>query len=102
MSRLPAHLGRELVALEAEDHYLRVHTAAGSGLVLARLSDAIAQLQGTTDGLQVHRGWWVAADAVAGVRSADGRTSLQLRNGLHVPVSRTFLQPVRERGWRPA
>ncbi|MGH6783457.1 MAG: hypothetical protein ACREBP_02415, partial [Sphingomicrobium sp.] len=40
--RLPKRLGEEIVALEAEDHYLRVHTALGSDLVLMRLSDAIA------------------------------------------------------------
>lgn len=97
LDRLP-HLGRELVALEAQDHYLRVHTTTSSELVLMRLSDAIAQLSGT-DGLQVHRGWWVAADAVSGVTSRDGRTLISLRNGLQVPVSRTYLQAVRQRAW---
>ena len=101
LERLPLRLGHELIALEAEDHYLRVHTALGSELILARLSDALAQLEGH-DGLRVHRSWWVAADAVAAVRNANGRTSLQLRNGLDVPVSRTHQRAVRERGWRPA
>ena len=92
---------REMNALEAEDHYLRVHTALGSELVLARFSDAVAQLAGHS-GLQVHRGWWVADDAVTGVEGSAGRTVVRLRNGLVAPVSRTYLQAVRSRGWPKA
>ena len=98
LERVPARLGRELLALEAEDHYLRVHTALGSELILARLSDAIAQLDGY-DGLQVHRSWWVAADAVTGIVRRNGRLALQLRNGVTAPVSRSYLAAVRARGW---
>jgi len=101
LQRVPLRLGRELVALEAEDHYLRVHTALGSELVLARFSDAVAQLAGHS-GLQVHRGWWVADDAVTGVEGSAGRTVVRLRNGLVAPVSRTYLQAVRSRGWPKA
>jgi hypothetical protein len=98
LERVPTRLGRQLIALEAEDHYLRVHTTLGSELILARLSDAVAQLDGY-DGLQVHRSWWVAADAVAGLIVRDGRLALQLRNGLAAPVSRTYRAAVRARGW---
>ena len=98
LERVPARLGHELIALEAEDHYLRVHTAVGSELILARLSDAIAQLDGY-DGLQVHRSWWVAADAVVAVVGQNGRLALQLRNGVTAPVSRTYVAAVRARGW---
>ena len=101
LQRVPARLGRQLIALEAEDHYLRVHTALGSELILARLSDAVAQLDGY-DGLRVHRSWWVAGDAVAGVYAKGGRTLLRLSNGIDAPVSRTYLQEVRARGWPPA
>ena len=98
LERVPVRLGRQLIALEAEDHYLRVHTALGSELILARLSDAVTQLEGY-DGLQVHRSWWVAADAVAGLIVQNGRLALRLRNGLIAPVSRTYRDAVRERRW---
>lgn len=101
LERVPARLGRDLIALEAEDHYLRVHTALGSELILARLSDAIAQLDGY-DGLQVHRSWWVSADAVDGLIVQNGRRGLRLTNGLTAPVSRTYRDAVRARGWRRA
>lgn len=99
LARLPARLGRDLLALEMEDHYVRVHTAEGSDLILMRLRDAIAELAGL-DGMQVHRSHWVAAAAVAGVeRKADGKPVLVLRNGLRVPVSRSHVAAVRAAGW---
>ena len=99
LARIPAKLGRDLLALEMEDHYVRVHTAAGSDLILMRLRDAVAELAGL-DGLQVHRSHWVAAAAVTGVeRKPDGKLTLVLRNGLRVPVSRSYAADVRAAGW---
>jgi len=87
-----------ILCLQMEDHYVRVHTATGSRLVLATLAQAIAVL-GQTDGLQVHRSWWVARRAV--VRAvADGRNlRLQLVNGATAPVSRSAVAAVRAKGW---
>jgi DNA-binding LytR/AlgR family response regulator len=98
LERLPPHVAGDLIALEAQDHYLKVHTDRGAHMLLMRLSDAAAQLSGQ-DGLQVHRGWWVAADAVTRTETRSGRTALHLTNGLTVPVSRTYLQAVRAKGW---
>ena len=44
-ARLPdGFRSADLWALEAEDHYLRVHSSAGTTLILMRLSDAVAAL----------------------------------------------------------
>ena len=99
LARLPNRLGDEIVALEAEDHYLRVHTTLGSDLVLMRLSDAIAAIEPGL-GLQVHRSWWVADDAICEIARSDQRTHLRLSNGLLVPVGRTFSAAVRSRSAR--
>ena len=96
--RVPPALGRDLLALEMEDHYLRIHTALGSDLILLRLRDALAEL-GPARGRQVHRSWWVAEGAVASVDGDARRPMLVLRNGLRVPVSKTFRDQVREAGW---
>lgn len=98
LRRVPARLGQCLLALEMEDHYLRIHTALGSDLVLCRLGDALAELEGC-DGLQVHRSFWVARRAIAGHQRRNGRVTLTLTNGLEVPVSRTYLPVVRDAGW---
>ncbi|TAJ82000.1 MAG: LytTR family transcriptional regulator [Reyranella sp.] len=99
--RVPPALGRDLLALEMEDHYLRIHTALGSDLILLRLRDALAEL-GPAHGRQVHRSWWVAEGAVTSVERDAGRPVLVLRNGLRVPVSKTYREQVKEAGWLAA
>jgi hypothetical protein len=96
--RVPPALGRDLLALEMEDHYLRIHTALGSDLILLRLRDALAEL-GPSRGRQVHRSWWVAEGAVASPERDQRRPMLVLRNGLRVPVSKSFRDPVKQAGW---
>ncbi len=99
LERLPPKLrGAELWAVEAEDHYLRLHTSKGRDLVLMRLSDALAELYGL-DGAQTHRSWWVARGAIREVRRSDGRATLTLPDGTAAPVSRTHARALRARGW---
>lgn len=98
--RLPLPLRRAaILALEAEDHYLRVHLEGGqSTLILLRLGDAIAELT-AVPGAQTHRSWWVAEGAVAKIAKADGRAVLTLEGGTEVPVSRTYYRALAEAGW---
>lgn len=99
LDRLPLKLrGAEVWAVEAEDHYLRLHTSKGQDLILMRLSDAVDELQGV-EGAQVHRSWWVARQAIADARRGDGRATLMLKDGSEVPVSRTYAKALREKGW---
>lgn len=99
MRRLPPRLrGAELYAVEAEDHYLRVHTDRGSDLLLMRLADALDEL-GPVEGARTHRSWWVARAAVADARRGDGRATLVLKDGAQVPVSRSYAPVLREAGW---
>jgi len=99
LERLPFRLrGAALLAVEAEDHYLRLHTDRGSDLILMRLSDAVRELEGL-EGAQTHRSWWVAREAVEDVRRADGRAVLRLKGGVDAPVSRTHAKALREAGW---
>ncbi len=99
LDRLPPRLrGAELLAVEAEDHYLRVHTAKGSDLILLRLSDALNELAGL-DGARTHRSWWVARAAVRDAAKGDGRATLTLEGGLKAPVSRAHAPGLRAAGW---
>jgi DNA-binding LytR/AlgR family response regulator len=98
LGRLPGHLAGPVLAIEMEDHYARVHTAAGSVLLLMRMRDAVAEMDGA-DGAQVHRSWWVARDAVEAAE-ADGRNvRLRLAGGLCAPVARGQVAVLREAGW---
>jgi hypothetical protein len=87
-----------LIAVEAEDHYLRVHTDAGSELISARFADALAELAGVS-GFQVHRSWWAAAEAIEAVRWRRGRGELRLAGGITAPVSRTYAGKLKAAGW---
>ncbi len=99
LERMPPRLrGARLLAVEAEDHYLRLHTDRGSDLILMRLSDALGELQGL-EGAQTHRSWWVARAAVRGVSRGDGRATLTLEDGLRAPVSRRYARALRADGW---
>jgi hypothetical protein len=89
LSKLPPGISGEIIALETEDHYLRVHTPRGSALILMRMADAVAMLDPQL-GAQVHRRWWVTQAAVAGVRTDGQRLCLCLANNTLVPVGRTF------------
>ena len=77
----------ELIALEMEDHYVRIHDRGGSRLVLMRMRDAVAAAAGV-DGAQVHRSWWIARSALRETRRRGRRLVLILANGLEVPVAR--------------
>lgn len=97
--RFPAKLkGAALYAVSAEDHYLRLHTSKGADLILMRLSDAIAELEGV-EGAQTHRSWWVAREAVEDARREGERVTLVLKGGAEAPVSRPNVRALREAGW---
>lgn len=87
-----------LIALEAHDHYLRVHTDAGSELITMRFVDAMAELE-RAHGYRLHRSWWVFADAIQSVRWHRGGGTARLGEGLEAPVSRSNVQRLKEAGW---
>ncbi|MFZ4070652.1 MAG: LytTR family DNA-binding domain-containing protein [Caulobacterales bacterium] len=96
--RVPKRLGRDLICLRMEDHYLRVYTSAGNALILMKISDAEAELT-AIEGLRLHRSWWVARSAVTGWRRDGKNLELILRNGLTAPVARERQAKVRAAGW---
>jgi hypothetical protein len=99
MERLPPKLkGAVIYAISAEDHYLKLHSSKGTDLILIRLSDAIAELEGL-EGAQTHRSWWVARDAVESARREGDRMVLVIKGGVEAPVSRPNVRPLREAGW---
>lgn len=87
-----------VLCLQTEDNYVRVHRESGSSLELMPLHEAIAKF-GKADGLQVHRGWWVAAAAVEGAEREGRNWRFRLVNRLRVPVARNRVVEARARGW---
>ena len=87
--KLPHHLGREIVALRAQDHYLEVTTPKGSCMVLMRLGDAVRDLEGL-NGMQVHRSWWINLAHIARVEKGANGPEVVLSTGARVPVGRSY------------
>ncbi|KGJ95709.1 LytTR family DNA-binding domain-containing protein [Thalassotalea sp. ND16A] len=94
MAELPVEKRGKLLCLEMSDHYLKVYTDKGHHLILMRFKDALALLSGY-QGLQTHRSWWVAIEAIAKVHKDGRKTYLELANELQVPVSKTYAEAVK-------
>jgi hypothetical protein len=78
----------QLLALKAEDHYLKVITDGGSALILMKFEDALSALNGYP-GIQTHRSWWVASSQLTELHSiAASTTHVTLQNGEQAPISR--------------
>lgn len=93
-ARVPHSLGRTIVAMSAELHYLRVFTTKGDALILCSLGRAMEMLR-NTKGCQIHRSHWVNLDHVESVTGATRSTRCRLSNGLELPVSRERVASVR-------
>jgi hypothetical protein len=98
LRRLPASFGDTVLCLQMEDHYVRVHGKTGSALLLLRMSDAVAELDGV-EGMQVHRSWWIARGDVARIRRDNRTLRIELENGVTVPVARPYAAALKDTPW---
>jgi hypothetical protein len=89
LERLPARLGRDVVQLEAQQHYLRVVTTRGEHLLLHGLAPATAELSRRgIAGMQIHRSVWVAWAHVERLDLRPGSLAAVLRDGRRLPIGR--------------
>lgn len=98
LTRLSPGFHAPIVALQSEDHYVRVHGRHGSELILMRLRDAIAEMAGV-EGEQVHRSWWVAQDGVAATLRVGRAWNVRLLNGELAPVARDSICRLQQSGF---
>lgn len=95
LNQVPAWVGRDIVYLMAELHYLRIVTTRGQRLVLYNLRDAIDEL--TPDsGIQTHRSYWASFAHAKRLVKRDGKVFLLMDDGHEVPVSRRQVSRVRK------
>jgi hypothetical protein len=89
LDRLPLYLGRDIVLLQAEEHYLRVITTRGDHVLLFGLARAVADLvQGGIAGAQVHRSYWVGWRHVQRIDQRPGALAVCLLDGRRIPLGR--------------
>ena len=78
----------DILALEAEDHYVRVHLRTGSELIHYRFADAVTEM-GSDYGIRVHRSFWVAKPAIKEIKRGQ-RIEITMTNGSRIPVSNSY------------
>jgi len=96
LERIPAGVSlADVIAVKAEQHYIKVVTAGKTYMVLHRFGDALHELEGS-EGLQVHRSWWVRKNAILRVRQNARKMNLVMESGAEVPVSGPYQAMARQ------
>ncbi|MEW9856592.1 LytTR family DNA-binding domain-containing protein [Novosphingobium sp. M1R2S20] len=99
-ARLSPAFVSPIVALQSEDHYVRVYGANSSELLLMRLQDAIAEM-GNVRGERVHRSWWVALSGVEAFGRSGRAWVVRIAGGKRVPVARASVERLQKSGFLP-
>lgn len=87
--KIPQHLGQDIITVRAQDHYVEVTTPNGAAMILTRLSDAVAQLEGHGC-VRVHRSWVLNLSHVLRVGPGANGLEITMTNDQQVPVGRSY------------
>jgi len=85
-SRLPRIIGRDIILVSSDMHYLHVYTTLGKCMILGTIRDAIEQLG--DNGMLVHRSHWVAHKHVNRLARRGRSWECVMSNDQRVPISR--------------
>lgn len=96
LAQLPEYLGREVVYIASELHYLRVTTTQGECLILYSLQNAIKDLSEAYQGIQTHRSYWVNQRYVEKIVGKAADRQILTTQGQLVPISRRKYKEVKE------
>ena len=91
--RLPEVLGRDIVAISSDLHYLNVYTTLGKTMILGSLKYYAEAL--SDSGIQVHRSNWVAKKHIVKVYASSTDAYCLMTNGLKVAISRNKRKEVK-------
>lgn len=94
-SRLPDHIGTDLIYLQMEDHYVRAVTRDGNALILMRFRDAMHEIAGI-GGFQAHRSYWAASAHVVKLSRSGRKLELIMSNDARIPISSSYRESVEE------
>ncbi len=96
LARLPeATTIDQVLAISAEQHYIRVYTKTKDHMILYRFSDAVREIDGKL-GMQVHRSWWISRTAINSIRQSAKKFFVHLDNEIDVPVSTPYQGMLKE------
>jgi hypothetical protein len=94
---LSPSVGLRIIAVRAQEHYVKVYTEKGECTVHYRFRDAVQDLA-AIPGLQVHRSYWVATDGISEVKKNGRKYYLTLVNGMRIPISTSYLGIAKQEG----
>lgn len=80
----------DIIAISAEDHYVRVVTQHKETLIYCRFSDCLHEMR-TIEGMRIHRSHWARKDAINKIERKGRKAMVRFSNGLTLPVSQTYL-----------
>ncbi|HIP24532.1 MAG TPA: LytTR family transcriptional regulator [Rhodobacteraceae bacterium] len=92
---LPIDKSGPLIALSAQDHYVKISTQKGAHLARISMTDAI-DLVPENSGLRVHRSHWIANNAILSLEKHAGRHLVTLSDGTKIPVAKAQLDQVQK------
>jgi len=95
LDRLPPAVGRELVSISADLHYLHARTTRGKATLLGSLDEAERSLG--EDVLRIHRSHLVALSQVRRILRKGSSWLLETATGDKLPISRRRVAAVRAR-----
>ena len=87
LNEVPEDKRGDLIAISADQHYLKVYTTNGESYIRGTLKEAIDALENVS-GLHIHRSHWVAKDHVVRLGNNAQGTICVMSNQLEFPVSR--------------
>ncbi|MEM1082267.1 MAG: LytTR family DNA-binding domain-containing protein [Pseudomonadota bacterium] len=86
---------KEILLVKAEEHFVLVQSGDDQELVAYRFGDALQDLK-YEDGYQVHRSFWVRRSGVVRTNDTGSTMTIDVKNGVSVPVSRPYHALVRQ------
>ncbi len=92
-TKLEKYPNAEILALRAQDHYVEIITSRGNELLRNSFASAVEEMY-PCDGMQVHRSYWVARDAIYKIDRR--KLTIKLINGAEIPISRRRLREIRD------
>ncbi|GFD88707.1 hypothetical protein KUL152_09330 [Tenacibaculum sp. KUL152] len=85
--RLPQALGRDIVSITSELHYVNVKTTEGRTLIIGGLKQIADALD--DEGVLIHRSHWVHKNHVIRVHISSNKAWCEMSNGENLPISRS-------------
>lgn len=91
--KLPPEIGRDIVHIQAQDHYVRVTTTTGSTLILMTMNEteAVFAKHGV---IRVHRSWCVRLAHVQALKRRNGQAFASMITGDEIPIGRVYRRSV--------